>query len=298
MHNIIFSGELVAGYETEEVKANLAKLFKIDDAAKINAIFSGKAVTLKKNLDAEKAAKYEAVLGKAGALCRIEPPLQSFDDADDGLMTTSGAGVNFDTVAITPTQDLAGAAEPVAESEESYSAPYATPDAPIGDAENDSGTGKGAVLPEGARGLSWGGLFLTPIWGVFNGTFLALLSLLPYINLLVSIWMLIKGRQYAWQNKRWSSVEHFNSVQKKWSIAGVIIVPLAVLLIVGSVIYLVSMTNDLSQSSLDINDAEFEREIQQIDDPEMQEAMRNLRTLMEEAEKEGQYYDERDAQQE
>ena len=110
--------------------------------------------------------------------------------------------------------------------------------------------------------------------------------------------MLIKGRQYAWQNKRWSSVEHFNSVQKKWSIAGVIIVPLAVLLIVGSVIYLVSMTNDLSQSSLDINDAEFEREIQQIDDPEMQEAMRNLRTLMEEAEKEGQYYDERDAQQE
>jgi len=27
-----------------------------------------------------------------------------------------------------------------------------------------------------------------------------------------------KGREWAWQNKRWENVEHFNHVQKLWSI--------------------------------------------------------------------------------
>ena len=33
----------------------------------------------------------------------------------------------------------------------------------------------------------------------------------------------IKGREWAWQAKKWDSVEHFNEVQKKWSIAGVVL---------------------------------------------------------------------------
>ncbi len=34
----------------------------------------------------------------------------------------------------------------------------------------------------------------------------------------------IKGREWAWKNKEWESVEHFNSVQKKWSFWGVLLI--------------------------------------------------------------------------
>ena len=40
----------------------------------------------------------------------------------------------------------------------------------------------------------------------------------------MSIYLGIKGRELAWQNKRWDSVEHFNSVQKRWSIWGLVVV--------------------------------------------------------------------------
>ena len=37
----------------------------------------------------------------------------------------------------------------------------------------------------------------------------------------------MKGRELAWRNKEWDSLEHFNRVQKRWSAWGVglIIVP-------------------------------------------------------------------------
>jgi len=41
---------------------------------------------------------------------------------------------------------------------------------------------------------------------------------------LISIYLGIKGRELAWQNKRWDSVEHFNSVQRRWSVWGLILV--------------------------------------------------------------------------
>jgi hypothetical protein len=40
----------------------------------------------------------------------------------------------------------------------------------------------------------------------------------------MSIYLGVKGRELAWQNKRWESVEHFNSVQRRWSIWGLILI--------------------------------------------------------------------------
>jgi Tfp pilus assembly major pilin PilA len=39
----------------------------------------------------------------------------------------------------------------------------------------------------------------------------------------------VKGREWAWRNKRWESLEHFNRVQRKWSIWGLAIIGLALL---------------------------------------------------------------------
>ena len=85
---------------------------------------------------------------------------------------------------------------------------------------NTSGMGRGHPLPEGVQGWSWGAFFLSIIWAVFNRAWIGLLVLLPYVGIGVYIWMCIKGREWAWQNKRWDSVEEFNRVQRLWTMAG------------------------------------------------------------------------------
>ncbi|MDO8329856.1 MAG: hypothetical protein Q7T36_05225 [Fluviicoccus sp.] len=82
---------------------------------------------------------------------------------------------------------------------------------------NTSGMGKDYPIPEGVSGWSWGAFCWNWIWGLGNKTYIALLAMFPYIGFLVALWMGFKGREMAWQNKRWDSVEHFNQSQRKWS---------------------------------------------------------------------------------
>lgn len=89
--------------------------------------------------------------------------------------------------------------------------------------ENTSGMGKGVALPDGVKGWSWGAFLLNWIWAIGNKTWIGLLCLIPYIGFVVSIYLGIKGRELAWQNKRWDSLEHFNRVQRQWSKWGLII---------------------------------------------------------------------------
>ena len=90
--------------------------------------------------------------------------------------------------------------------------------------ENTSGQGAAAVVPLEIKGWSWGGFLLTWIWGIFNGTFITLLMFIPLVNIVM--WFIIgaKGREWAWRNKRWESVEHFKKVQRQWGIAGLVFV--------------------------------------------------------------------------
>ncbi|MDX1803220.1 MAG: hypothetical protein R3292_04010 [Alcanivorax sp.] len=69
-YHVVFSGELVAGADPETVKANLARLFKMD-AARVDKLFSGQPVVLKKNADQATAMKFRAVLKQAGAVCEM-----------------------------------------------------------------------------------------------------------------------------------------------------------------------------------------------------------------------------------
>lgn len=64
--DLMFSGELVPGYDLAQVKQNIQLLFRID-AAKTDVLFSGRAIALKKGLDAETANKYRVAIKKAGA---------------------------------------------------------------------------------------------------------------------------------------------------------------------------------------------------------------------------------------
>lgn len=101
---------------------------------------------------------------------------------------------------------------------------YKAPEAELNtDEENNSGMGKVDTLPDGVAGWSWGAFFLNWIWSLGNRTWIGLIALIPYIGLIMAFVLGFKGRQWAWQNKRWDSVEHFNRVQKRWSFWGVIL---------------------------------------------------------------------------
>ncbi len=214
MHKIIFSGELVAGFDTDEVKANLGKLFKIDDAAKLETLFSGKDVTLKKNLEPEQARKYEATLSNAGAMVRIDPPLTQFDEDDEDAPpppTTTGNALNFNTIAM------------------------ATPEALAANVANDETLAASAAAEPAPRDMKK-----------------IVLSLVALVAILVmGIFISVK-------------MQEANRAE--------------VLKAAGD------------------DDASFEQELEQVDDPELRETLRNLRELMQEAEAEAAMYEQRDAQ--
>jgi len=97
-------------------------------------------------------------------------------------------------------------------------------------------------IPPGIAGWSWGAFLLNWIWAIFNNTWIGLLALIPGLNLVMIFVLGMKGREWAWKNKRWDSVEHFNRVQRKWSVWAVWLalggLVLAVLLMVASFLFL------------------------------------------------------------
>ncbi|ACE84424.1 hypothetical protein [Cellvibrio japonicus] len=68
--DIIFRGDIVIGHQVADVKNKLQQLFKTD-AARVDALFTGRPLPLKRNLDEVSAHKYREILLKAGALVEV-----------------------------------------------------------------------------------------------------------------------------------------------------------------------------------------------------------------------------------
>src|SRR5262249_6707821 len=99
--------------------------------------------------------------------------------------------------------------------------------------------GKAAVIPPGVDRWNWGAFLLNWIWGIGNNVFIALLMFVPLVNIVMIFVLGAKGSVWAWRNRRWESVEHFQRVQRRWAIAGVVLllagIAVAVLAGVGAV---------------------------------------------------------------
>ena len=65
-YNLVFKGELVKSVALAQAKQNLSRLFKVT-GSKLDLLFSGEPVVLKKNLDFDTATKYRVAIKKAGA---------------------------------------------------------------------------------------------------------------------------------------------------------------------------------------------------------------------------------------
>ncbi len=102
--------------------------------------------------------------------------------------------------------------------------------------ENLSGKGKSSVVPDEIKKWNWGAFLMNWIWGLGNRTYIALLCLVPVVGIVITLIlgalvggaiagvvyiaialiMGARGSEWAWQNARWHSIEHFRSAQQKW----------------------------------------------------------------------------------
>jgi hypothetical protein len=140
----------------------------------------------------------------------------------------------FNTPSDTPTPPTSTPQEPVP----SYNAPIPSPTGGMpavftNSGVNDSGTGATAVLPAELRGFNWGGFLLSLFWAIAHNTWLGLLCLVPGIGWIMSFVLGFKGNEWAWQNRKWDSIEHFRATQKVWTIWGIIIAVLMLVLWIG-----------------------------------------------------------------
>lgn len=97
-YKIVFKGELLADAVLDEVKDQLAKLFK-SEPSKINALFDGGPIALKRNLASDEADKYLAALQRTGAKVYKETDLAASlslvaTDDHDGPATTAAEAVS------------------------------------------------------------------------------------------------------------------------------------------------------------------------------------------------------------
>ena len=105
--------------------------------------------------------------------------------------------------------------------------------------ENNSGQGPSAAIPDEIRKWNWGAFYLHLIWSICNNVWIGLLMLIPIVAWIMPFILGAKGNEWAWQNKRWDSVEHFLRVQRNWSRWGlvfcifILIVVLSVLAAIG-----------------------------------------------------------------
>lgn len=91
--------------------------------------------------------------------------------------------------------------------------------------ENTSGMGKLSVLPDELKGWNWGAFLLNGFWCIGNRTYLIIFTLLvPVLNIIMVFVLGAKGNQWAWANRKWESIEHFQKVQKKWTKIGIVMI--------------------------------------------------------------------------
>jgi hypothetical protein len=230
LYFVRFTGRLQAGLSPEDVVTNLINLTNLDPEKAQSLLSSGKARVLKKEADLETAEKYRTTFEKAGMVMQVErmnatvPPLPALSKAE----TVQYATLATDNSA--PQADLTVKKETTIHVYETPKSNLVIPK------ENTSGQGKGTEIPDGVRGWSWGAFLLNWIWAIGNKTWIGLLAMIPYVGFIMAIVLGAKGREWAWQNKEWKSVEHFQSVQKRWAFWGLILLIIPLLGIIAAVV--------------------------------------------------------------
>ena len=224
---IVFNGELMPDVSLETAKENLARLFK-SDLTRINSLFSGGNVDIKRDLSENEADQYLKALQSAGARVRKEQDLAaslSLVETDDHrtesseaesnvLMTCPKCGhqqnkaIECSACGIVIEKFIARQAMLAENSPEVVSAaatPYATPKAAVAEALPEFGELK-AFTTDGRIGrlryLAWSMVLMLaclPLFGIAGGFFAASEILGGLLMVVVGIAVAVVGIMFGVQ---------------------------------------------------------------------------------------------------
>lgn len=139
--------------------------------------------------------------------------------------------------------------------------------------ENTSGM-HSSVPPEISGGWNWGAFFLTWVWAIGHSVWIGLLALISPVSLIMAIILAVKGNEWAWQNRRFESIDQFKEIQRKWGIWGLVItifLSIAIAVIMATVV-LVS----LGEARENARQASEEQQKKQIDRLKNDPSLENL----------------------
>jgi len=106
LFEVAFSGQIRDGADLNEVKARVGKMFNAD-AAKLDQLFSGKRIIIKKNIDSVTAKKYETALARAGAMCDLQPVGSDSAASSAAVAATAAASKSDGAYASTGSTEVA-----------------------------------------------------------------------------------------------------------------------------------------------------------------------------------------------
>jgi hypothetical protein len=86
------------------------------------------------------------------------------------------------------------------------------------------------------QGWNWGAFLLNWIWAIGNNVWIGLIALIPAASLVMAIILGVKGNEWAWQSRKWQSVEQFRRTQAVWTMWAVIILVFWVLMIAAAIL--------------------------------------------------------------
>jgi len=115
---------------------------------------------------------------------------------------------------------------------------------------NNSGCGNlfddSVKVPDEIPGWNWGAFLLPGLWSITNQVWIGLLAWADFsvITLpltfgttwpIMAVILGVKGNEWAWKSRSWSSIQEFKRHQRRWAIAGFLI--MGVILIIFSLIF-------------------------------------------------------------
>ncbi len=124
----------------------------------------------------------------------------------------------------------------------------------------NSGMGPYTPVPAEIKGWNWGGFLMTWIWGIGNNVWISLIALLGFIpwigwiiELIMRIILGIHGNEWAWQRKKWESIEHFKKTQRNWMWWGVSLLIAYIIFAIALGVLMVSLYKIWGAMGLDKN---------------------------------------------
>lgn len=81
---------------------------------------------------------------------------------------------------------------------------------------------------------NWGAFLLTFIWGIGHNVMRSFLVFIPFYGFYEWFLLGTKGNRWAWEKRKWESIEQFRQSQRSWAKWGIIVASILVLIVLAS----------------------------------------------------------------